>query len=166
VYFSVPDFEFVNQDSQRVNNKTFENKIYIADFFFTHCPTICPIMKKNLLRVQSAYKNNYTLGILSHSIDTRHDSIPVLKKYSQQLHADTKQWHFVTGDKLQIYNIAEKGYYAAARPDSTAPGGYVHSGYLVLIDKKRHIRGLYDGTTDADTDKLIADIHTLMQEIQ
>ena len=164
VYFSVPDFEFTNQDSAKVTNRTFENKIYVADFFFTACPTICPVIKKNLLRVQAAYKADYRLGILSHSVDTRHDSIPVLKKYSQKLHADIKQWHFVTGDKLKIYDIAANGYYSVARPDSTAPGGYLHSGYLILVDKKRHIRGLYDGTNTEETDKLIGDIATLLQE--
>jgi protein SCO1/2 len=164
VYHQIPDFEFINQDSIKVNNQTFEGKIYIADFFFTTCPTICPKMKSQLLRVYERYKNNPNVGILSHTIDPRHDSVSTLKEFANNLGISGNMWQFVTGKKEDIYKIGQKSYMVTATEDSTQPGGIVHSGAFILVDKQRHIRGLYDGTLPDAVDKMMKDMETLLAE--
>jgi protein SCO1/2 len=164
VYHTIPDFSFVNQDSCIITNKTFGGKIYIADFFFTTCPTICPVMKKQLLRVYEKYKENPKVGILSHTIDPRHDSVQVLKEYATRLGIVGKMWNFVTGEKSKIYEIGEKSYYVTAGEDSTAAGGIIHSGAFILVDTKRRVRGVYDGTKETDVTKLIKDMEVLLNE--
>lgn len=164
VYHTIPDFSFVNQDSSIITNKTYEGKIYVADFFFTTCPTICPVMKKQMLRVYEKYKENPKVGILSHTIDPRHDSVKVLKEYATQLGISGKMWNFVTGEKAKIYEIGEKSYYVTAGEDSTAAGGIIHSGAFILVDTKRRVRGIYDGTKETDVTKLIKDIEVLLIE--
>ena len=164
IYPTIPDFEFTNQEGLIVNQETTKNKIYVADFFFVTCPTICPRMKKNLLDVYAKYKSNPDFLILSHTIDPEHDSIAVLKDYAERLGADAKQWHFLNGDREKTYELAEHGYYSTAMADSTEPGGYVHSGGLILVDKQKQIRGIYDGTNANETKVLIQDIETLMNE--
>lgn len=164
VYHTIPDFSFVNQDSSFITNKTYEGKIYVADFFFTTCPTICPVMKKQMLRVYEKYKENPKVGILSHTIDPRHDSVKVLKEYASQLGINGKMWNFVTGEKAKIYEIGEKSYYVTAGEDSTAAGGIIHSGAFILVDTKRRVRGIYDGTKETDVTKLIKDMEVLLNE--
>ena len=164
IYPTIPDFEFTNQEGMKVNQETTKNKIYVADFFFVTCPTICPRMKKNLLDVYAKYKSNPDFLILSHTIDPEHDSIAVLKDYAERLGADAKQWHFLNGDREKTYELAEHGYYSTAMADSTEPGGYVHSGGLILVDKQKRIRGIYDGTNANETKVLIQDIEILMNE--
>lgn len=160
----IPDFEFFNQDGKAVTQKDFENKIYVADFFFTTCPTICPIMKKEMLRVHERFKANPNIMILSHSIDPRHDSVEVLKEYAARLGVKSDKWHFVTGDRKKIYEIGEKSYMVTAQEDSTQQGGYLHSGAFILVDRKRRVRGLYDGTKEKDVNKLMEDIEILLDE--
>ena len=121
-------------------------------------------MKKNLLKVYETYKDNQEVLILSHTIDPEHDTVEVLKNYADRLGADSKQWHFLTGKREKIYELAEHGYYSIAVSDTSEPGGYVHSGGLILVDKKRRVRGIYDGTNESATAKLILDISTLMHE--
>jgi protein SCO1/2 len=121
-------------------------------------------MKKNLLDVYAKYKSNPDFLILSHTIDPEHDSIAVLKDYAERLGADAKQWHFLNGDREKTYELAEHGYYSTAMADSTEPGGFVHSGGLILVDKQKQIRGIYDGTNANETKVLIQDIETLMNE--
>ncbi len=164
VYHTIPDFSFVNQDSSIITNKTYEGKIYVSDFFFTTCPTICPVMKKQMLRVYEKYKENPKVGILSHTIDPRHDSVKVLKEYASQLGISGKMWNFVTGEKAKIYEIGEKSYYVTAGEDSTAAGGIIHSGAFILVDTKRRVRGIYDGTKETDVTKLIKDMEVLLNE--
>ena len=164
VYHTIPDFSFVNQDNQTITNKNYEGKIYVADFFFTTCPTICPIMKKQMLRVYEKFKENPKVGILSHSIDPRHDSVQVLKEYAARLGVKSKMWNFVTGDKAKIYEIGEKSYYVTAGEDSTAAGGIIHSGAFILVDTKRRVRGVYDGTKETDVTKLLKDMDVLLNE--
>jgi protein SCO1/2 len=164
IYPIIPDFNFINQDSIEVSNKTFDNKIYVADFIFLSCPTICPKMTKELKKVYESYKSNPNILFISHTIDPENDSIPRLKKYSENLGIDSKKWFFVTGNKDSIYSLAENGYFSTAYSDSTAPGGYVHSGGLLLIDKNKHIRGVYDGTDQKETKRLISDIKKLLIE--
>ncbi len=164
VYHTIPDFSFVNQDNQTITNKNYEGKIYVADFFFTTCPTICPIMKKQMLRVYEKFKENPKVGILSHSIDPRHDSVQVLKEYAARLGVKSKMWNFVTGEKRKIYEIGEKSYYVTAGEDSTAAGGIIHSGAFILVDTKRRVRGVYDGTKETDVTKLLKDMDVLLNE--
>ncbi len=164
IYQTVPDFEFTNQEGKLINQDIVKDKIYIADFFFVTCSTICPRMKKNLLKVYETFKDNPEIMLLSHTIDPEHDSVSVLHDFASRLGADSKQWLFLTGNREKIYELAEHGYYATALADSTEPGGYVHSGGLILVDKKRRVRGIYDGTVESATSQLILDITTLMHE--
>lgn len=117
-----------------------------------------------MTKVYEAYKSNSNILYISHTIDPLNDSIPRLKSYSENLGADPKKWFFVTGDKDKIYALAKESYFATAYSDSTAPGGYVHSGGLLLVDKNKHIRGVYDGTDPKETERLITDIKTLLNE--
>ncbi len=163
IFQTIPDFSFVNQDSQMVTHKDYEGKIYIADFFFTHCPTICPKVKKNMLRVLEKYKDNPNVVLLSHTIDPKHDTVGRLKSYAEKLGISAPKWNLVTGDKTKIYDIAF--YYASvAQEDATAPGGFDHSGYIVLVDKKRRVRAAADGTIDEAVTKFLEDIDVLLEE--
>ncbi|WP_461044061.1 SCO family protein [Spirosoma harenae] len=163
-YPAIPAFSFTNQDGKTVSERDFDGKIYVADFFFVTCPTICPIMKKNMLTVYNAYKDSPDVSILSHTIDPDHDTPAVLKQYATDMGVSGITWQFVTGDRERIYDMGENHYLVTAAKDSTAPGGYIHSGAFILIDKQKHIRGMYDGTTKEGTQKLIQDIATLRRE--
>lgn len=164
VYQSIPDFKFVSQYGDTVTGKTLDNKIYVADFFFTSCPTICPKMKVQLKRVYEKFKGNPNVMLLSHTIDPDHDSVAVLKEFAQNLGVTGRQWLFVTGDRDKIYDIGQNNYLVTAQADASAPGGVVHSGAFILVDKAKHIRGIYDGTTEAGVDKLMADMNRLLAE--
>jgi protein SCO1/2 len=165
VYQTIPDFEFVNQYGKNVNRKSMDGTIYIADFFFTTCPSICPIMHRNMLKVYNEFKSNGNVKILSHSIDPGHDSVAVLKSYADKLGISGNNWWLLQGKKEQTYKLAES-YLVAVAEDSNAPGGYVHAGYFILVDKQKRIRGTYDGTKPEEVDKLIADVKTLQSEPQ
>jgi len=162
LYYSLPDFVFTDQNGQPFNEKAVDNKIYVADFFFTSCPTICPKMSKNMLKMAKKYEQNDGVLFLSHSIDTRFDSVPVLKKYSEKLNAPDN-WFFVTGEKDDIFGIAAK-YMVSAGEDPHAPSGVVHSGAFILLDGKRRIRAYYDGTKVDEMEKLEKDIESLLKE--
>jgi len=164
IYQTIPPFKFVNQYGDSISNKSLNGDIYVVDFFFTTCPSICPIMHRNMLTVYNTFKNTEGFKILSHTIDPKHDSVPVLKKYADRLGVTGNTWWFLQGKKEDIYNIAEKNYLVAVKQDSTAAGGYIHAGYFVLIDKQKRIRGSYDGTDPKQVDQLIADIKTLQTE--
>jgi protein SCO1/2 len=164
IYNTIPAFSFVDQTGKTVTEKTVGNKIYVTDFFFTTCPTICPVMKRQMMKVYNAYKGNPKVMILSHSIDPEHDTPQVLNTYAKDLGVEGNQWLFLTGQKEKIYEIAQKSYLSVARADKEADGGYIHSGAFVLVDKDKHVRGMYDGTTEEGTKKLIADIETLLGE--
>ncbi|MBO9673493.1 MAG: SCO family protein [Sphingobacteriaceae bacterium] len=164
VYKTISDFSFLNQDSITVTNKDFDGKIYVADFFFTSCPTICPVMHRNLLKVYEKYKGNQKVMLLSHTIDYRYDIPSRLKAYRSKLGADGRQWQFVWGAKDIVYRMAEKDYLVSVNEDKASPGGYVHQGYLVLIDKHRRVRGAYDGTKADQVDQLMKDMDILLKE--
>ena len=164
IYSAIQSFSFVSQDSLIITEKTFENKIYIADFIFLSCPTICPKMTAGLKEIYETYKTNPNIYFLSHTIDPENDTIPRLKKYTEKLGIDGSKWFFVTGNKDSIYSIANESYFAAAFADKSAPGGYIHSGSFLLIDVNKHIRGVYDGTNPAESEKLINDIAILLKE--
>ena len=165
LYHQIPDFEFISQDSVKITQKNFAGKIYVADFFFTTCPTICPKMKTQMLRIFKKFKDNPKVAILSHSIDPRHDTPSVLKEFSTNLGIQNSMWQMVTGDKTKIYEIGQKSYMVSATDDPTQPGGIVHSGAFILVDKNRHIRGIYDGTEPEKVDKLMADMEILLNEL-
>ncbi|MCG8477379.1 MAG: SCO family protein [Cytophagales bacterium] len=164
VYQSIADFSFVNQNGEQVTNKDYAGKIYIADFFFTTCPTICPVMKTQMLRVYERIKDNPNVFILSHSIDPEHDSAEVLHSFAERLGVEAPKWNFVTGDKESIYEIGQTSYIVSVAEDKNAPGGYIHSGAFILIDPNRHIRGIYDGTKADQVDRLMNDLPLLEKE--
>jgi protein SCO1 len=164
LYHTIPDFKFVSQDNDTITAANFKDKIYVADFFFTTCPTICPVMKKQMLKVYEQIKGQNDVAILSHTIDPQYDTPTVLKQYADDLGVTGKQWLFVTGDREKIYEIGEKHYLVVAGADSTAPGGYIHSGAFILVDKQKHIRGTYNGTDDKATQRLLNDIKKLQTE--
>jgi protein SCO1 len=165
IYHTIPAFTFIDQNNTAVTNANFKgSKIYVADFFFTSCPTICPKMKTQMLRLYKHFKGNESVGFLSHSIDPRHDTVPVLADYAKKLGIEGNQWRFVTGQKEKIYEIGLKGYMATAKEDSTADGGFVHSGAFILVDKKMRVRGIYDGTLPEEVDDLQEDIELLLKE--
>jgi protein SCO1/2 len=164
VYHTIAPFQFVDQDSNVVDNNTFKDKIYVADFFFTTCRTICPIMKTQMKRVYNATSNDKDFLILSHSIDPEYDTVQLLHNYAKMLDVTTDRWHFVTGVKDSIYKIAQTSYFATAREDKSEPQGFIHSGAFLLVDKHQRIRGKYDGTREADVDRLLKDIEKLRNE--
>lgn len=164
VYHRIGDFSFVDQEGDTITPQTFAGAVYVADFFFTTCPTICPIMKTQMLRVYEAFRDNTEVLLLSHSIDPEHDSVAVLKAFSDRLGVDSGKWHFVTGNKEDIYEVGQTNYMVTARDDPDEPGGYLHSGAFVLVDKDKHIRGVYDGTKKEEVDRLISDIPRLLAE--
>ncbi len=164
IYHQIPAFRFLNQDSVWVSEKDMEGKIYIADFFFTSCPTICPKMKTQLLRIYERYAANDAIRILSHSIDPTYDTPNVLKQYAERLQVKAPRWNMLTGDKAAIYTLGEKSYMVTAQEDKNEAGGFVHSGAFILVDKNRHVRGIYDGTQEAEVNHLIEDIEILLVE--
>jgi protein SCO1 len=164
VYHTIAPFRFVDQDSSVVTNETFKGKIYVADFFFTSCRTICPIMKTQMLRVYEAIQDMPDVLLLSHTIDPQYDTVHLLHEFARRLGVETKKWHFVTGVKDSIYKIAQTSYYATAIEDKTEPDGFIHSGAFLLIDKQRRIRGKYDGTKEEDVNRLIGEIKRLRKE--
>jgi protein SCO1/2 len=164
IYPTIADFSFLNQDSQFVSNRSLADKIYIADFIFLSCPTICPVMTREMYKAYEAFEQDNRVVFVSHTIDPVRDTIPRLKSYAENLGAKSGKWHFLTGNQDEIIDLAEKSYFATALPDSTAPGGFVHSGGLLLIDRNRHIRGVYNGTKPEETERLISDIKKLLKE--
>lgn len=164
IYQTIPNFSFLNQDSTLINQNTFKDKIYIADFFFTSCSTICPTMHRNLKIVYDDYLNNPEVLFLSHTIDFKYDKPSILKKYALKLGVNTNKWQFVYGTKEQIYKLATTNYLVAVEEDTKAIDGYVHQGWLVLIDKQKRIRGAYDGTKIEQVEQLKKDIDILLAE--
>lgn len=160
----IPNFKFTNQNGQSIDNQTFKDKVYVVDFFFTSCPTICPKVKAQMKRIYDRFTDEPRLALLSHTIDPKRDSVGRLKIYSEKLGVtDANRWQFVTGNKDSIYNLA-RYYNAIVNEDATAPGGFDHSGYIVLIDKKRQIRSIARGTEAEEVDRFMRDIETLLAE--
>lgn len=164
VYHSIAEFSFINQAGDTISNADVKGKVYVADFFFTTCPTICPIMKKEMLRVYEKYNSNPDFMILSHSIDPTHDTQEVLKDYAEKLGVNSpKTWNFLTGDQEKIFEIGQTSYLTTAMADQLEPGGFLHSGAFLLVDQEGHIRGVYDGTKSDQVDRLINDIPKLLK---
>ncbi|RUA16159.1 MAG: SCO family protein [Flavobacteriia bacterium] len=140
----VPEFSFMNQDSVLVTNKDYLGKVYVVEFFFTTCPTICPIMTKNLLELQKTFKDDADFGVASFTINPRYDTPSVLKKYAEKYGIVDKDWHLLTGDQKEIYTLAQEGFYIVANEVEDAPGGFEHSGMFALVDKNGYIRSRQD----------------------
>ncbi|WP_341838553.1 SCO family protein [Chitinophaga pollutisoli] len=160
---TVQGFSFTDQDGNRVTQNHVKGKIYVSEYFFTTCTNICPVMNKNMEKVYATYKDKPNFAILSHTSDPDYDSIPVLKAYAEKHGADPKNWHFLTGDKRQLYKLARESYLV---DDGTFTGedDFIHTQWFALVDGEGRIRGLYEGTKVKDVDKLIADIDRLMHE--
>ena len=164
VYHAIPPFSFINQNGDTVTEKWLNDKIYVADFFFSTCPTMCPKMMAQMSKVNKESLKMNDLAIISHSVKPEHDSVPVLREYAKLVHADAKKWALVTGNRKDIYDIAIDGYKLAVQEDPRAPGGFLHSEMFVLVDKSKRIRGYYDGTDSVVVKKLINDIKMLSAE--
>ncbi|MBJ2123618.1 SCO family protein [Flavobacterium sp. IB48] len=163
-YHTIADFSFINQNGDTITQKNYEGKIYVADFFFTTCGSICPKMTTNLEEVQKAVLNNPKVMLLSHTVFPEVDSVSVLKEYAIKHHVVDSKWNLVTGDKKEIYTMARKSYLAVklGRPDQLYD--MVHTENFVLVDQKRRVRGFYDGTNKEDVKRLLEDIEFLSQE--
>lgn len=164
IYHSIPDFSFTNQLGKTITQKDFEGKIYVTDFFFATCPGICPKMSAQLLRVQEKFEEYPDVMLLSHTVNPEQDTVEALAAYAEMVHANNERWFFVTGNKEDLYKQALYGYLLNASEDILAPGGFLHSEMFVLIDKQRHIRGYYDGTSVKDVNRLIDEIKVLIAE--
>ncbi|MGB3525653.1 MAG: SCO family protein [Flavobacteriales bacterium] len=165
-YFTVPPFNFIDENGQPFSDKDVEGKVVIADFFFTRCTSICPKMSIQMqqLQLQLDHPQYKDVLFLSHTVDPEHDTPEVLKAYAKRLEADPKRWKFLTGHAPDIYRQGNLGYLLSASADSSAAEQFVHSPQFVLVDKRHHIRGMYDGTnTDAMRD-LMVDLKMLLQE--
>lgn len=165
IYHRIPTFKFIDQDSNSIDNNYYKGKVYVTDFFFTSCPTICPKMAEQMLRIYDNYINDARVMLLSHSIDPVRDSVPRLKDYADKLEVSSDKWSFVTGDRSEIYDIAED-YFSIAMEDEEAPGGFNHSGRLILIDWNGHLRSFADGTDTESVNELMKDIDVLLKELE
>lgn len=163
-YHTIADFSFTNQNGKTITQEDYKDKIYVADFFFTTCPTICPIMTDNMVWLQEQIKNNPKVMLLSHSVTPEKDSVPVLKKYALEKGVIDSKWNLVTGNKKDIYYMARKSYLAVKTENSADLYDMVHTENFILVDQKRRIRGFYDGTKKEEVEKLLHDILYLSEK--
>ncbi len=162
---AIPDFSFINQNGRIITQQTTHNKIYLVNFFFASCSGICPRMMGTLNKVADHFKDNKTVLFLSHSVDPENDTPAILKEYIVNHEIKSPNWHLLTGNKDSIYTIARKGYYIEqVMGFSKTTNDFLHSENIILVDKKKHIRGIYNGTVQADADKMIEDIEKLLKE--
>lgn len=163
-YHTIKDFKLYNQNGETITKDYYRDKIYIADFFFTTCQTICPIMTDHMLEIQEKLKNDEEVLLLSHTVIPNHDSVPVLRKYADEKGVKDEKWNLVTGDKKQIYDLARKSYLAAKSDGDGGPFDMIHTENFVLVDKRSRIRGFYDGTNPDAIAQLMEDIEILKKE--
>ncbi|NGZ88785.1 SCO family protein [Psychroflexus maritimus] len=140
----VPEFSFTNHKGETITHEDYQDKVYVVEFFFATCPTICPIMNENLVEVQNEFYGNMNFGIASFTINPEHDTPEVLNKYREKYGIQHPHWHLLTGDRNQIYELARNGFNAYAAEDKNAPGGFEHSGFFALVDKKGYLRSRHD----------------------
>ena len=162
-YHTIANFSLTNQNGIEITQRDYQDKIYVADFFFTTCQTICPIMTDHMVEIQEKLKLDDEVLLLSHTVTPEIDSVAQLKKYALEKGVDDKKWNLVTGDKREIYDLARKSY-LAAKDNPYEENDLIHTENFVLVDRKKRIRGFYDGTNSEDIDKLLKDIEILKQE--
>ena len=160
-YHTIADFSLTNQNGETITQDFYRDKIYVADFFFTTCPTICPIMTENMVYLQSRIADDKDVLLLSHSVTPDIDSVAQLKKYALEKGVIDKKWNLVTGNKKHIYELARKSYLAVKDDGDGGPFDMIHTENFVLIDKERRIRGTYDGTNKEEMEKLLQDLEVL-----
>ena len=163
-FHRIAEFEFINQNGKTVTHENFNGKIYVADFFFTTCPTICISMTDNLLKVQKEIQNNPNILLISHSVTPKIDSVSQLKKYAVEKGVNDKKWHLVTGDKKEIYELARKSYLAVKDEGDGGPFDMIHTENFILVDPDKRIRGFYDGTDSQEIQRLLSEIKILNSE--
>lgn len=161
---TVADFELTNQNGTKITQEDYKDKIYVTDFFFTRCPSICPIMSNNMEKLQEIFLKEDDVMFLSLSVTPILDSIPILKEYAQKHSVIDTKWNITTGDKKHIYNLARKSYFAVVEQGDGGLQDFIHTPNFILIDKNRHIRGVYDGTKDDEIERIIQDIALLQKE--
>ncbi|MCW9036612.1 SCO family protein [Altibacter sp.] len=162
-YHTIANFALTNQNGERITQEDYKDKIYVADFFFTTCQTICPIMTDHMVLIQKELQNDAEVLLLSHTVTPEIDSVPQLKRYAVEKGVDDAKWNLVTGDKKQIYDLARKSY-LAAKDNPYSPDDLIHTENFVLIDSKKRIRGFYDGTNPEAISQLLEDIKILKKE--
>jgi len=162
---SIAPFNVKDQDGNFVNNQTYSGKIYVADFFFTSCPGICPKLTKHFKMISDSFKNDSRVGLLSFSVTPDIDSVPRLKFYADKYKVPSSQWHLVTGNKNEIYKLARKSYFADKEPGfSTDSAEFLHTEHFILVDSHQHLRGIYNGTVLLEVERLIDDMRILLKE--
>lgn len=164
VYYQVPDFEFINQDSVPITNELTDGHVYVVNFFFTSCPHICPSMMEHMKRLQESTEDVEELIILSHTIDPERDTLPKLRQYIVDREIDTRNWHLLYNEREYTHYMGIEGYLLSiVESEEEIDGGFLHSEYFVLVDRDRHIRGMYNGTVTEEVDQLSEDIHALIE---
>lgn len=164
IYHTIASFSFVNQLGETITERNTENCNYVAEYFFTSCQSICPIMNQNMMKVAQKFEKDSTLKILSHTVKPEEDSVSILLAYANEHLADHKNWWFLTGDKKELYDLARKSYLMNNEEGNGDADDFIHSQLFALVDKEKHIRGFYDGTNENEVNKLIQDILLLKRE--
>jgi len=160
----IADFELINQEGRTITQKDFEGKIYVADFFFATCPSICPIMSGHIAELQKVFAQEEGVMFLSHSVTPELDSVAVLAEYGERYGANPTRWMLATGEKRQIYELARKSYFAVLDEGDGGVQDFIHTENFILVDTQRRIRGFYDGTSQKEMERLTDDIILLLQE--
>ena len=163
-YHKIDNFSLTNQNGNRISQRDYQGKIYVADFFFTTCPSICPIMTNNMVYIQSKIMDDPQVKLLSFSVTPEIDSVPQLKKYALEKGVNDKKWNLLTGEKKEIYTLARKSYFVVKEDGDGGPHDMIHTENFVLVDPEKRIRGYYDGTDKAAMENLLADLKTLKKE--
>ncbi len=163
-YHKIADFKLINQNGDTITQDFYKDKIYIADFFFTTCLTICPVMTDHMIKIQEKIKDDKDVLLLSHTVFPVADSVPVLKKYAKEKGVIDEKWNLVTGDKKEIYDLARKSYLATKSTGDGGPYDMIHTENFILVDKNRQIRGFYDGTDPEAIEELMRDLKVLKAE--
>ncbi|WP_233507224.1 SCO family protein [Adhaeribacter pallidiroseus] len=166
VFQKIPDFRFVSQEGKTVTQATLNNNVYVANFFFASCQDVCKKMSAQMVRVNEAFRNNPQVKLVSYTVDPERDSVAVLKRYAEMYQADAAKWLFLTGSKKELYTLAQNGYKVAAMQAPGSVPDFIHSEKLILVDKGKHVRGIYDGTNSQDVDRLITEITVLLHSYQ
>lgn len=165
---TIGNFSFFNQEGKKITEKDVQGKVFVAEYFFTTCKTICPIMNTQMQRVHERYKGNDQFRILSFTVDPKTDTVARMKQYATEHHADSKSWYFLTGEKNELYQLARKSFFVLKPAETENQGDvgsdFIHTNNFVLVDQQRRIRGYYDGTNPKEVDKLIVDIQLLLKE--